>query len=120
MGAEDQVVQEVGDLRIELKGQKTYDNETREIQGRKGQCFIQVTYLELDNKEIIRVSETQACSASKTIRTGFIDEKGIWDKEHNKKIIPFPRSSDDPSSSLWIWSTSGMGSSIGREGWQVT
>ena len=99
-----------------VKGQKTYDNETRELQGGEGQCFIQVKYLESDNKDIIRVSETKACSSSKTIRTGFIDEKGIRDKEHNKKIIPFPRSLDDPSSSLQIWSTLGMGSPSRRKG----
>ena len=86
-----------------------YDNKTRELQGGKGQCFIQVKYLDLDNKEIIRVFETKACRDLKTIITGFIDEKGIWNKEHNKKIIPFPGSSDDPSSSLWIQSTSHTG-----------
>jgi len=32
MGVKDQVVQEVGVLRVEIKWQKTYDTETRELQ----------------------------------------------------------------------------------------
>ena len=52
-----------------------YDNETRELQRGEGQCFIQVKYLNSDDKEMIRVFETKACRNLKTIRTGCVDIK---------------------------------------------